>query len=242
MIVNKPEHLEWDSTFFGVRVARIEGRELASDELRTAVNASRDDRVDCLYLRSDANDVTTLRSAGEHGFRFVDVRITLDCELADLTTVQAHDGIRTARPADIPALREIASYNHRNTRFYADDHFPRERCDELYATWIEKSVEGWAQRVLVADHGAGPAGYLTIHVKPQAYGEIGLVGVARDAQGRGIGGQLVETAIAWLRQKGLLTASVVTQGRNVGAQRLYQANGFRTRSVELWHHRWIEHH
>lgn len=241
MSANTPELLEWDSTFFGVRIARIEGRELTTPDARAAVAWCREQRVDCCYLRSDADDIATLRSAGEEGFRFVDVRMTLDCELAELSTFQAHDGIRTARPADIPELRAIASYNHRNTRFYADEHFARERCDELYATWIEKSVEGWAQRVLVVDHGSGPLGYLTIHLKPQAHGEIGLVGIARDAQGRGLGKQLVESAIAWLRQKSLLAASVVTQGRNIGAQRLYQACGFRTRSLELWHHRWFEH-
>jgi dTDP-4-amino-4,6-dideoxy-D-galactose acyltransferase len=241
MNANAPELLEWDSTFFGVRVARIEGRELTTPAARAAVTWCREQRVDCCYLRSDADDIVTQRSAGDEGFRFVDVRMTLDCELAETTTSEAHDGIRTARPADIPELRTIATYNHRNTRFYADEHFARERCDELYATWIEKSVEGWAQRVLVADYGAGAVGYLTLHLKPQAHGEIGLVGVARDSQGRGIGRQLVETAIAWLRQKGLLAASVVTQGRNIGAQRLYQACGFRTRSLELWHHRWFEH-
>jgi hypothetical protein len=31
---------------------------------------------------------------------------------------------------------------------------------------------------------------------------------------------------------------VVTQARNVPAQRLYQKCGFITRSVELWFHRW----
>jgi hypothetical protein len=31
---------------------------------------------------------------------------------------------------------------------------------------------------------------------------------------------------------------VVTQGRNVRAQRLYQAHGLLTRSIGLWFHRW----
>ena len=35
--------------------------------------------------------------------------------------------------------------------------------------------------------------------------------------------------------------SVVTQGRNVAAQRLYQSAGFRTAAVQLWHHCWFTH-
>ena len=31
---------------------------------------------------------------------------------------------------------------------------------------------------------------------------------------------------------------VVTQGRNIAGQRLYQRCGFLTRSVELWYHKW----
>ena len=117
----------------------------------------------------------------------VDVRITFDASLAELPPLAAHAGIRAARADDVPALRAIAGYNHTNTRFYADGRFARERCAELYATWIEKSVGGWAERVLVVDEGAGAAGYLSIHLRPEKTAEIGLVGLARDAQGRGLG-------------------------------------------------------
>jgi ribosomal protein S18 acetylase RimI-like enzyme len=34
--------------------------------------------------------------------------------------------------------------------------------------------------------------------------------------------------------------SVVTQGRNVAAQRLYQRAGFVTASTQLWYHRWLD--
>ncbi|MBI5365227.1 MAG: GNAT family N-acetyltransferase [Planctomycetes bacterium] len=236
-----PRFLEWDTQFFGARIASLSAPATGLDDaaLRAADDWCRAERVDCLYLRSDADDVTTLRAAGELGFRFVDVRITLDCELAKLPTPSAHETIRSARAEDVPALRAMAAYNHANTRFYADGRFARARCDELYATWIEKSVNGWAERVLVPDEGAGALGYLSIHLRPEHTAEIGLVGLAREAQGRGLGKQLVESAIAWMRAKGCARATVVTQGRNIAAQRLYQAAGFRTCAMELWHHRWF---
>jgi ribosomal protein S18 acetylase RimI-like enzyme len=39
---------------------------------------------------------------------------------------------------------------------------------------------------------------------------------------------------------GVQRVSVVTQGRNVAAQKLYQSCGFTTCSVQLWYHWWLE--
>ena len=37
----------------------------------------------------------------------------------------------------------------------------------------------------------------------------------------------------------LMKSSLVTQGRNLYAQRLYQKAGFFTKGTELWYHKWI---
>jgi ribosomal protein S18 acetylase RimI-like enzyme len=44
--------------------------------------------------------------------------------------------------------------------------------------------------------------------------------------------------VRWFSEEGVEVVSVVTQARNVRAQRLYQRYGFTTRSVKLWFHRW----
>lgn len=235
-----PQRLDWDSTFFGFPIARLEGRELSPTDLARASTWCSEQRIACLYLRTDAEDVVSLRHAAAAGFRFVDVRVTLDADLAELSAPAGRAATRAARPEDVPSLRAIAAISHTNSRFYADGRFARERCDELYATWIEKSVGGWAQAVLVAEHAGAAAGYCSIHVRAGGLGEIGLVGVAREAQGRGLGRQLVGDALRWMREHGLERVRVVTQGQNVAAQRLYQACGLRTCLVEYWHHRWFD--
>jgi undecaprenyl-phosphate 4-deoxy-4-formamido-L-arabinose transferase len=241
MISPAPELLEWDSRFFGLRIARLEGRELSAASTVVALDWCRAQRIDCLYLRSDSADALTTRSAAENGFRFVDVRMTLDCDLLELEVPEPHAGIRTARAEDVPALREIAGYNHRNSRFYADGRFERERCDELYATWIERSVEGWADRVIVAaEVGHGPQAYLTLHLRPGARGEIAWWASRAVRRARASAASCSRRRCPWLKSKRMRTACVVTQGCNVAAQRLYQAGGFRTRSLELWHHRWFD--
>jgi ribosomal protein S18 acetylase RimI-like enzyme len=243
--------LEWDSAFFGVRIATAGDEPLSSAEIDGALTSCREQSIDCLYLLVGAGDLATLRAAADRGFRLVDVRMTLDIELTK-TRSTPHSAplstpIRPARESDIPTLRAIAAVSHTDSRFYADGRFSRTSCDELYATWIEKSCRGWADLVLVAEHesalggapGGAPAAYLSCHAR-EGHGEIGLVGVDARAQGRGLGRALVHSALRWFAERGLTRVIVVTQGRNVAAQRLYQSAGFRTSAVALWHHRWFD--
>jgi ribosomal protein S18 acetylase RimI-like enzyme len=165
--------------------------------------------------------------------------------------------VRPAAAADLPELRRIARVSHQDSRFYYDPHFDRGRCDELYAIWIEKSCGDPAGVVLVAEvelasrsAAAAPAGraaavpagrvagYVTAASTPGGAGQIGLFAVAAAAQGRGVGGQLITAALAWLAGRGADPVTVVTQGRNVRAQRIYQRFGMLTRSLEIWYHRW----
>lgn len=243
------EILEWDSGFFGCRIGRLLGGRL-DRELLAAVDAwCRDQAVDCLYFLADGGDSATTALAEEAGFRLTDLRVTLDREASALRPPLPSPAVRPARPDDVPALRRIAAASHHDSRFYADPRFERSRCDELYATWIEKSCrgaqEGLADEVLVAElkEREEPAGYISSLVRAGERGpegEIGLLAVAADAQGHGLGGALVGAALRRFQERGAARVRVVTQGRNPRAQRLYQASGLLTRSIGLWFHRWQE--
>jgi len=230
--------LEWDSEFFGLRVASLAPVLLTESTLSRVVEWARAQRVDCLYALSDSNDAAGVRLLEDAGARVVDVRMTFDRELRDAPKAPL-DPARPSREDDIGTLRELAAISHTNSRFWADEHFSRARCAELYATWIEKSCGGWADRVFVAEADGKPAGYLSCHLRANRRGEIGLVAVAPFAQGRGLGGTLLDTALAWFAAQHCERVTVVTQGRNAGAQRLYQSRGFLTASVQVWHHLWF---
>jgi len=178
--------------------------------------------------------------AEEAGFHFADIRVTLERQLGEAPhpADTLPNSIRPSRPDDVPALRAIARVSHRDSRFYYDKHFSRERCEALYETWIEKSVNGYAEVVLVAELQDKPAGYISCHLSSSGAAQIGLFAVEQTAQGHGLGKQLVFEALRWFTQHGASYVTVVTQGRNSRAQRLYQKCGFVTRLVELWYHYW----
>ena len=237
-------YLEWDSSFFGVRIARANPHTVSSADLNLIWRWCDSQLIDCLYFLAESDDRQTVSLLQDSGFYFVDIRMTMTCELPldKPDTDSVSPGIRPALPSDIPALRQIARVSHRDSRFYYDGHFPSHRCDELYEIWIERSCKGYADVVLVAESEGLPVGYLSCHLKNDekaCCGEIGLVALSEAARGRGFGSNLVAAALDWFDVHGARRVSVVTQGRNIAAQRLYQRCKFVTDSVALWHHKWF---
>jgi GNAT superfamily N-acetyltransferase len=239
---NVCEYLEWDSEFFGKRIARAKHSRLTKQNTSEIFSWCEKNQIDCLYFLADSADPQTSKLAESNNFHFVDIRLTLECLLESSPKLSSSPiEIRVAQEPDIPGLRAIARTSHRASRFYYDGNFSERLCDALYEIWIEKSSRGWARTVLVGIEEGMPMAYITCHISASCpvKGEIGLVGVGDRAQGKGIGQMLVNRALHWFYNERVERVSVVTQGRNIRAQRLYQRSGFLARSVELWYHKWF---
>lgn len=230
--------LEWDSAFFGRRIARLRPGPITSPEMENALAWCAANTIDCLYYLAPSDDAQTIELTERNKFHFVDARLTLERSLPAPDAAQ-HALARPCAPGDLPALERIATVSHTDTRFFYDPHFPREQSEKLYAEWIKKSVSGGEELALAAQVDGAVAGYFTAHVTNGA-GHIGLFAVADGFRGRGVGQALLQTGLAWFTRRGLALAEVVTQGRNTAAQRIYQRAGFITRSMELWHHKWFD--
>jgi dTDP-4-amino-4,6-dideoxy-D-galactose acyltransferase len=233
------EFLPWDSSFFGVRIARLLPRRLSPGSLAQALEWCGSNRIRCLYFLADPEHKETAQLARAASFDLVDVRV----ELAHMTgpaepAAAAVGRIRLYRQDDLEFLKAIARRSHSDSRFFFDGHFPKERAEALFEAWIERSCRGWAQAVFVAEIDRTAVGYTTCHIDREDSGSIGLVGLAPQAQGRGLGTQLVRTAVSYFHREGVAKILVVTQGRNDRAQRLYRKCGFATDSVMHWYHRW----
>lgn len=234
--------LEWDSEFFGRRIARLDGGRLTAARLQAASPWWQDHKIECVYFLAESGDPPTVSLAEDHGFRFVDVRMTLTHTLLSVPLVPTPPlgvQIRPYAPSDIGELRAIASRSHRDSRFYADPRFTMARANALYETWIERACTDHGHAVLVPARDERPVGYVTCRLDEGMIGHIGLIAVADSAQGLGVGRALVAAALSWCRERGACAANVVTQGRNLPAQRLYQRSGFVSQSLELWYHRWF---
>jgi ribosomal protein S18 acetylase RimI-like enzyme len=232
-------YLEWDSTFFERRIARLNRPRLDEATLAGSQEWCNHNRIDCLYFLADSDHAQTPRLAAGNDFLLTDVRVSLARSLVgEKEKACADQDIRLAREEDLTLLRSIAKSVHRDTRFYFDPHFEPAKCDLLYQTWIENSLRGFAQAVWIAECDGQAAAYLTGHFQGKE-SRIGLLGVSQTHRGKGLATRLIQQFLSWSREQDALQATVVTQGRNVAAQRLYQRNGFLTESLRLWYHRWF---
>lgn len=239
MLPNKPcNFLEWDSSFFGKRIAQIAGATLNAEAWASVNEWARKNQIQCLYFLAEPQ-AETMRLGSELRFQLVDVRLTLEKRLAAETLGDPSAGsVRPFRSSDLPTLRALAGRLHRDSRFFADSRFSEERSQALFETWIEKDArEGM---VFVAEMDSEPVGYSSCRLRSGGEAQIGLVGVAESAQGRGFGKALVNATLRWCASQSAASVSVVTQGRNVAAQRLYQGCGFLTQSLRLWYHLWLD--
>ncbi len=235
------EYLDWDSSFFGKRIARLKTGHLDRDIAERVENLGDQCEIDCLYVLADPADISCIQVAAQYGYDLVDIKLTLEKssegspDSGEPTNAPA---IQAWAAADLPELRKIARENHRNTRFYRDRYFTREQCDRLYETWIENSCGGYAEAVFVARCRGEVAGYITCHLTGSA-GSIGLIAITPQCRSAGLGSQLVRFALGWFCTQGAATVSVTTQADNVAAMRIYERVGFLTRSVRLVYHKWF---
>lgn len=231
--------LDWDSAFFGFPIASVVGSELTAPGAEAIERWAAEWGVRCLYFFADPNSADSVRVAEDHGYRLTDIRVTYGRPLPDPASSASDpesSGVRLAAAADVPALMRLARVAHRNTRFYRDGRFDPARCDDLYARWIERSCEGWADRVFVAGPVGDPSGYLTVHRDP---GDLRLVAVRAEARGQGVGRRLYLAGIRWLAENGAGSVRSPTQAFNIAAQRLFQSVGLHVTSTTLVYHRWF---
>ncbi len=241
-ITNLIKRLEWDSQFWGFPVAYMACRYLTdSIVFRTSRFIKANDIRVVKYL-CNCHDNRSVKKATEEGFLFADIRLTFEKGLDEKSSVDLAPGMKLglAKDADISGLREIAKVLYKDSRYYFDENFDKQKVSEFYQGWVEKAVQGqYDDECLCLYDKKTPLGFCTLRYHPSKVADIGLIGFSNKSQGKGLGRKMLCFVFNRLIDKGIKKVCVVTQGRNYIAQRFYQRAGFITKTTELWYHKWI---
>jgi GNAT superfamily N-acetyltransferase len=238
------ELLEWDSEHFGFPIARVTGDALTSEGADAADDWCREHGIRCLYLCAGAEDAETSRVAAARGFRVVDVRIISRRPYEGLLELPAGSDrveIRDATEADLEFARDLAARSHYTSRFYFDGNFPRERCDALYAAWVERGHRDPERRLLIGVVDGEPVGYFVCSpLSPDREGHGELVAVHERHRGKGYGRALHFAEYRQFAARGALTQRATMSVRALANVRLHEQLGFRTDEIQFWHHKWYD--
>jgi dTDP-4-amino-4,6-dideoxy-D-galactose acyltransferase len=241
--LNSPaEFLPWDTNFFNHRIGRVFSHNLSETEADQVDAWALNNDIDCIYYLAEGIDHTSSIAAENHHYHQVDLRVTYHIDLSGSEEFDINiNHVREAKEADLPQLREMTRHNHQISRFFADDHFEREKCMQLYEIWIERDFHAQDHLLWVWADKDRPVGYTSVHLKKNDNtAEIGLVGVHPEFRGRGMGKDLQLWVLMNLKNMNINSVEVATQGRNVYAQNLYQKCGYRVKSINLWYHKWYQ--
>lgn len=150
--------------------------------------------------------------------------------------------IRPAERRDLVALGCMGAalmrthYAFDPQRFLSPDH----GAEDGYADFLGSQLDEPDTVVFVAEVNGTVTGYVYAGIEPLSWKELrdeaGFIHdllVADEARNSGVGQQLLDAAIAWLKQRGMPRVVLWTAAPNSGAQRLFQRRGFRSTMVEM---------
>ncbi len=240
------EKLEWDSEHFGFPVACLTASDLDEAGVARSLEAAIDAGFRLIYWTTGADRMLPEPLLATYGGLLADRRAVF--ELSDLSMIRQVSSERSVsgwriveheRGPASPRLVELAISAGEDSRFNRDKRIPRDLFEGLYEIWIQRSTRGeLADAVLVAETAEGkPIGLITIAM-PDGSGKLGLLAVAEEARGRGVGSRLMESAHRWMATRYVPRAWLITQLRNQAACRLFSRMGYKLAELANVYHFW----
>ncbi|MGL1890237.1 MAG: GNAT family N-acetyltransferase [Spirochaetaceae bacterium] len=222
--------LEWDSDFFGMKVAQEELTDQKSYSL--ILSNAIINRVQLLYLYSNfpfGADVIT------NDIKITYKRLLLPTKSTLNSNVEEY-GISNYNESILPLVYQSGVYS----RFYLDSNISNEKYYEMYKQWFLKSINKvLADIVYVVKIKSIIVGFITLKAKDKE-GVIGLLAIDEQWRGYGIARDLLNKSFEYFISKGIVHVEVVTQGNNKAACNFYEKNGFLEVKKEYIHHLWVE--
>jgi dTDP-4-amino-4,6-dideoxy-D-galactose acyltransferase len=235
--------LQWDSDFFGFRVAQIDRFDFGVDGLSAMLQELRTSNYRLVYWQVPTEHPAIAAMAEKFGGVLVDEKITYLKELtrpASTDSPHSFDIAPYLRSEPEPALIDLALESGVYSRFRVDPAFPKALFEKLYICWITRAVrKEIAWEVLVVRNAGEMLGVVTLGEKEKR-GAIGLMAVSPGSRGMGIGTVLVDSAERCFAEHGYDAVQIVTQRANAAACGLYESRHYQIESIDKVFHFWLQ--
>ncbi|MEZ4874039.1 MAG: GNAT family N-acetyltransferase [Flavobacteriaceae bacterium] len=133
-------------------------------------------------------------------------------------------------------LYPLAFESGHYSRFRLDPKFSEKDFKKLYMQWIDNSFEKLiAEDIFVYEASQKLLGFVSFQLK-KSKGVIGLIAVAEEARGMGVGAALMEAVEDYLVKHHINQLDIPTQAHNQTACNFYRKMGYHVKeSTEIYH-------
>ncbi len=232
------EILDWDTNFFGFKVAKLNLEISKSTNLKEIIFQLDKKHVRLAYYSSLKRFPEQFNLISHVDIKLVDKKVTYMKK--EIMKSDYHDSI-TIYDKDYPEsnMLNIAIQSGEYSRFNIDKEIGKDKYEELYKLWLINSVKKEiAKEVLVFSDNGEIRGLVTLGEK-KGNADIGIIAVESTNRGKGIGKSLMYAAETWFVDNGYSSIQVVTQEDNLSACNLYRSCGYELEKVEYFYHFWI---
>lgn len=219
------ELLAWDSEFFGRPIYKIHFLSLTPNSSITHIEALLDKLCSSLhkpnvgfyfFIEVASEDLEVLETVSRRGWKLIETRLTyFNTDISVIgSTIQ--DQVRLATHDDIDELRNtaIVAKNHFD-RFHSDSYFSDDEIDRFMGIFIENSVKGREDYVVVPKTGLANAFFAGSKVQIDehiAVGRMTLSAVSTDRKGWHL--NVTQGLCHYFIQDQIKTAVMTTQSTN----------------------------
>ena len=233
--------LPWESEYFDVATARLlpplfEDATVPAlaEALAVALGQIEAAGIRSVFAEVPSEDVLWLQALGQQRFRLIETRLHYLHRDVEAFGAERYP-VRLATPDDVPNLRRVAR-EMRNVfdRFHSDFTYPDDRADEYLATYVENSVGGFADLVVVPDEAGVPAdSFLTARVHRDLWDRLDrriskmVLSAVSSKTNRGWYQKLVAELTHRLREEGAQAVFLNTQSTNGAVIHTWEKLGYK---------------
>ena len=219
--------LNWDSEFFNLKIGEVSYKDSKSlnDQLE----------FDLLYVYSYSNFELQIKNFEN---TFSEVKLSFVKKISANKFIEPKIFSINDIDVNVNVIYELAFESGKNSRFLLDEKFSSNDFKRLYKKWVDNSVSKTiAEDILIYYDNNKVEGFVSYKIENKN-ATIGLIAVASNSQGKGIGGKLLNQIESILDKQNIEKLIIPTQLVNTQACNFYKKHGYFIEETKYIKHYW----
>jgi dTDP-4-amino-4,6-dideoxy-D-galactose acyltransferase len=229
-MLNSIKELSWDSHFWQEKIGSLDIGSFYDN------NDIKDELKGYAFVQAlvpiEKNDVVL--KLNKLGFSLADLRVTLSKKIINTLLDNSDLTIKKLSLEDESSSLDIIKGQFTKSRYLKTNIFSSSKVEDFYKVWIHNAILGLHDNECLGAFSKDKLIAVCSLKFTSSVAQIGLFGVHSSVQGKGVGKDFLIKIHNYLLEKSFNELSVVTQGENINAIKLYNRAGFELNKYEYW--------